>query len=1113
MSDAPTGHGSVAANRARARWIKNMLTDMLATVFAPTGCGAWADLISPRLVQSRTNTVTPIVRLSVPPPELSEAVATATTWANGQLKDELIRNNTACSKFYAEHKQPKQAADTDIDWANESLHRFHNLVSGAIDNVILPLLWAVKSTELKAMAATEEEVREAVVFTKKCQEYVEVPGGKPQQNGASFDTSTISLTQCIRTNHLVSTVKGSRKSIAKGLDGVFLTIFGHTEFAVSESPLAAPRYAEDEPGEAILDEWYAPLEEEPAKREQYTGASENEAVQLSPMGLSCHHGLRKEHDIHYPNRKRYAAKVIPKQLTQLRQIDQLTSGSIYYADLWPEIILSHPTGIGEPSAKRAGVAAVLQASMSKHGLTLQSLIDSVVFISGATAMGPTGSQNPQNTSAMIHFMWHHTLRWLLLDNVVIPKPSANKNTVALYKQVLATSLYGEFFKSRPRKKPPQDQHHHGIAALRAIAVAGLPLSVNWAKFGNAVTKSVAVFDVVDAVEDLAATHDINGTNFAGHSLNDRLALIRQQTGYIQLYEVVLESKFTTVILNYLWRHYQTQVRAAVASMTEPNSVLNLAVCVTPLPWTDPLWAEYAKSLPCHPLLYMVAWCANELGRLAGTKEVSFATLDSTSDIGHTHTIYYLPETLYVAVAVCDKDGDSLSNAGFIKSSSTVVLDSAESLMLPQLCPHEHVPWTTNQPPDELLVTAVLESSNGVLFASQVSNVKVKHSLWDMHKDYLTGTVGRIPYANPVPCLSTDSPSRLQMPPWVFKRMCLTFTEQTMTSYNVVQILLIPYEAESEWALNDNEFFAAAIVIFLVMPDGNAKKVRVFYLPPKSLDELRPTVKLPDTSPERRSALAAHFMNLFPAARALPVADDHRPTSPRPRSICGAQYSPSGLVSSRLANLEVMGHNIDIETGILAVCNVEGPVKVLTVLVDLIADDCENHFRVSLSQAAATDGFMKLREIWHVYYRLEAYEMRIIRLYSTLDKAAIQKLTDANYRLELDVTTKKDENQTIRRNVLAIEHKRKVGSLMNTIDSHGDTMRKLAHTMSVYGGPIGISLAKQMLSTGTKIQEQLKNQVNTIQGLSDAIITCADANDTVGATEEHEPTGVGLPSCS
>ena len=63
-----------------------------------------------------------------------------------------------------------------------------------------------------------------------------------------------------------------------------------------------------------------------------------------------------------------------------------------------------------------------------------------------------------------------------------------------------------------------------------------------------------------------------------------------------------------------------------------------------------------------------------LGRLAGTKEVSFTTLDGTSDIGHTHTIYYLPETLYVAVAVNDTDEAALLNAGFIKSSE-VVLDS------------------------------------------------------------------------------------------------------------------------------------------------------------------------------------------------------------------------------------------------------------------------------------------------------------------------------------------------------------------------------------------------------------------------------------------------------
>ena len=65
-------------------------------------------------------------------------------------------------------------------------------------------------------------------------------------------TPTISLIQCIRTNHLIATVKAAAKA-AKGLDGVFLTIFGHTELAVSESPYAAPRFAADEPGEVILD--------------------------------------------------------------------------------------------------------------------------------------------------------------------------------------------------------------------------------------------------------------------------------------------------------------------------------------------------------------------------------------------------------------------------------------------------------------------------------------------------------------------------------------------------------------------------------------------------------------------------------------------------------------------------------------------------------------------------------------------------------------------------------------------------------------------------------------------------------------------------------------------
>lgn len=1057
--------------------IRNLLTDWLAEQFAPTFGGngrlrAWQDMIFVHLVESPSTVPEPLLAMCRPPLMFDAIVEQATACAQGLLQPKLLEYQAACYRVYMQGKQPKQMAKTDDQWANWSQTLFHDLIKDTIDGVILPHFCCAKAAELTAVGASERDVKSAIVFTKTINSYV-MDGGKALPKGDKLEVQSVPLAIVMRTSDGIAPVKGTRPPGNKSFDGVFLNIDLRTHRGISDAPLAAVRSDPGKETAYLVEEEMYDQSRPFSPDSQGFSSVEAPELQCSLPVCCCHHGCIPENDIGFDHSDVAIQKLVPNRLRALHEIDATTGYSIVTRSVSVDVRLCFGTGAGKPAAMRMAAAAVCFAHLSNQGLTLRSLIDAIIFVAGPTAMSAKGSLSPQNSSQMIHFAWHHTLRYLCVAKVVKPSADADPERARLYRKALVQQvvrsrtskpkinplavLCTEYFKSRPHHKPTQSAHQHGMAMLNNLAEAGLPLTVDPERFGSDIKYSVAIYDIVDAVEDLAIEHDATGVAYQGLTFDDRLQLIRELPMYTRVYEQLLWHEFRPVVALHLWSQYQKVVRNKLIALDEPKSILHVAADALPVPVTDPVWSEFAGKCDTHPGLFMVAWAATDLGLLSACKTTQF-TVESNRQTSHRAMV--LPTTLYVALAL-DKDVDSFTAVGFVDTGVKVAVSIRASLWLQRLDPTEYTPWPKDHKVARELVTAAIKSvDRGIVCTELISKSPVTETLYDIHPLLIQNTIGRVPWPHPVTTEVSDSPTRVQMPPWVFSGMTWKYLEATPDSCTGLIAVPVPYV--------DNYGKATVVLVFLVTPGNNMKKARVYYRPPAHINCL--------AGVDARAIAYDLFLESKVTKPITNTEVGHTAASLRHPMPKDPEAAP---IAARLAKLPGKEHDIDIVTGILALAHADGCCKVLTILIDLIARDCKLRYAVDLTVDGTIEGWYRLREIWQVAFGFRSYSLRMTRLYSSPDKTVIRRLHNVNYRLEQTVACTKEELCLQRAHTFAITSAAKQQSLLDQIQKASEKKRKLYSEIDDpnCGSEVKRRALMTLIAEDVKLTKDLANCVN------------------------------------
>lgn len=1107
MSNPPPPPPPIAGSDDRKeKVIKNLMTDWLGESFAPTvdarGLRAWQDMTFVHMVESPT-TVPDYFRAMCSMPAGFEAVqAQAFQTAETALKSRLLEYQAACYRIYMQGKQPRQMAKTDSNWANWSQTLFHDLINEVINGIVLPLFCKAKAAALEAIGASPADVLAAVVFAKQIASYV-MDGAKALPKGPKITVHSVPLAIVMRTSDGVAPVKGTRPPGTKSYDGVYVNVDLRTHRGISSAPLAAVRSEPDNETTCLCEnEMYDQSRPFSPECQGFSSVAALE-LQNSAEVRCCHHGAIPENDIGFPHVDAAVRKIVPNRLRALHEVDATTGSSIVSNAVSVNVQLCFGTGAGKPAAMRIATAAVCIAHLSSQGLTLRSLIDAVLFAAGPTAMSAKGSLSPQNSSQMIHFAWHHTLRYLCVAKVVVPADDADAERVWLYNKALVqqivrsktkkpkqnplAALCTEYFKTRPHHKPTQSAHHHGMAILNNIAEAGLPMRINPERFGADVKRSVAVYDVVDAIEDLAWEHDPDGTARRGLKFADRLDEIRRLPTYTRVYELLLPLEFSPVEALHLWSQYQKAVRNHLLALKAPSTIIEVAKAALPVGFADPVWSEFAAQTDTHPGLFMVAWAAADLGLLSGCKTTQF-TLESRRP--PTHRAMILPNTTYVALCI-PEDVKALAAVGMIQTTVSVAINLEYSLWLNELDPREFTPWPNcSNLPKELVTSAIATATRGLLFSEKVAAQPDPSSLFAINSMLLQNTVGRLPFPHPVATEVSDSPTRVQMPAWVFNGMVWKYLEATRESCTGLLAIPVPYI--------DDCGKAAVVMVYLATPGNNMKKARVYYRPPESIDclaGLEPKV-------------IAYDM-FFQTGQTRPITNvevGYTSASTKHPMPADRDASP---IAARLASLPGIEHDIDIVTGILALAHADGCCKVLTILVDLIARDCSRRYGVDLTPDGAIEGWYRLREIWHVAFGFPSYSLRMTRLYSSPDKTVIRRLHNVNYRLEQTIVTTKEELCLQKAQQFAIANAAKQRSLLNQIRQASEKrQRYYSEIDDESGGAANKRKAlMNLIADDAKLAKQLAESVDDVDAHVSEMRTMAASASTVGnngATQVVEP---------
>ena len=131
----------------------------------------------------------------------------------------------------------------------------------------------------------------------------------------------------------------------------------------------------------------------------------------------------------------------------------------------------------------------------------------------------------------------------------------------------------------------QDASRHTRCRIVSVTCAGIykhPTVGDIGALRDAVTSSVALQDVIDAVANLASKVDSDGKQMAGKTWNERVDAVLLHEDCTSLYPSVLGAKFEFTLAAYWWRQLQVAVRAGVVSIDRDLSILALAQAVVDL---------------------------------------------------------------------------------------------------------------------------------------------------------------------------------------------------------------------------------------------------------------------------------------------------------------------------------------------------------------------------------------------------------------------------------------------------------------------------------------------------------------------------------------------------
>ena len=201
----------------------------------------------------------------------------------------------------------------------------------------------------------------------------------------------------MRTYYKAGCLKGSRPPSRRGGDGQFVGISGEMLMAKLPHELAHVRC--DSNG-VYLDEGYDTLNPGQVRHDLVA----NPEFQTSNLGKSSHHGACSWNS--YETLETFEKKKTRSKLTGRlkinKAIDALGGGCVAPLDYNVQLWFQHATGCGKPAAIRIAACALLNAHIACDGrLTLKVFLDVLDSIAGYTAIGPSGSLTPHNTSAMI----------------------------------------------------------------------------------------------------------------------------------------------------------------------------------------------------------------------------------------------------------------------------------------------------------------------------------------------------------------------------------------------------------------------------------------------------------------------------------------------------------------------------------------------------------------------------------------------------------------------------------------------------------------------------------------------------------------------------------------